>query len=147
MELQDLYSSHGQFIGGAWRPGTESVSAMVNPATEAVLGDVTPAGAAQVAEAIDAAFSARGAMRALTAWNRSALLRRAAALIGERAETLGRLVALETGKPVRQAVGEAEWRRRLNAPQDRTALIRARHQQLGAADIQPNIHRHCALHG
>lgn len=81
---------------------------MVNPATETILGEVTPAGAAQVSEAIEAAYSARGDMRALTAWNRSALLRRAAALINDRAETLGRLVALETGKPVRQAVGEAK---------------------------------------
>lgn len=108
MELQDLYASHGQFIGGAWRPGTEGASAMVNPATEAILGSVTPAGATQVSEAIEAAYVARGAMRALTAWNRSALLRRAGALINERAEALGRLVALETGKPVRQAVGEAK---------------------------------------
>jgi succinate-semialdehyde dehydrogenase/glutarate-semialdehyde dehydrogenase len=43
----------------------------------------------------------------LTAWQRSALLRRAASLLQDRAEEIGRLVALETGKPVRQAVGEA----------------------------------------
>ena len=108
MELQDLYTSHGQFIDGAWRPGSESASAMINPATEISLGEVKPAGAAQVTEAIAAAYDARASMRALTAWNRSALLRRAAALINERAEALGRLVALETGKPVRQAVGEAK---------------------------------------
>lgn len=108
MELQDLYTSHGQFIGGAWRPGSESASAMINPATEIALGEMKPAGAAQVTEAIAAAYEARASMRALTAWNRSALLRRAATLINERAEALGRLVALETGKPVRQAVGEAK---------------------------------------
>ena len=108
MELQDLYTSHGQFIDGAWRPGSESASAMINPATEISLGEIKPASAAQVTEAIAAAYEARASMRALTAWNRSALLRRAATLINERAETLGRLVALETGKPVRQAVGEAK---------------------------------------
>jgi succinate-semialdehyde dehydrogenase/glutarate-semialdehyde dehydrogenase len=108
MELQDLYTSHGQFINGAWRPGSESASAMINPATEISLGEMKSAGAAQVTEAIAAAYEARASMRALTAWNRSALLRRAATLINERAETLGRLVALETGKPVRQAVGEAK---------------------------------------
>ena len=108
MELQDLYTSHGQFIDGVWRPGSESASAMINPATEIALGEMKPAGAAQVTEAIAAAYEARALMRALTAWNRSALLRRAAALINERAEALGRLVALETGKPVRQAVGEAK---------------------------------------
>jgi succinate-semialdehyde dehydrogenase/glutarate-semialdehyde dehydrogenase len=81
---------------------------MINPATEISLGEMKPAGAAQVTEAIAAAYEARASMRALTAWNRSALLRRAATLINERAEMLGRLVALETGKPVRQAVGEAK---------------------------------------
>ncbi len=108
MELQDLYASHGQFIGGAWRRGAADACVMLNPATEEPLGEVAQADAAQVAEAIAAAYAARSIMRALTAWNRSALLRRAASLIDERAETLGRLVALETGKPVRQAVGEAK---------------------------------------
>lgn len=108
MELQDLYASHGQFIGGAWRRGAVDACVMLNPATEEPLGEVAQADAAQVAEAIAAAYAARSSMRALTAWNRSALLRRAASLIDERAETLGRLVALETGKPVRQAVGEAK---------------------------------------
>ena len=101
MELQNLYNSQGQFIDGAWRPGSESASDMINPATEISLGEMKPAGAAQVIEAIAAAYAARASMRALTAWSRSALLRRAATLIHERAETLGRLVALETGKPIR----------------------------------------------
>src|ERR1700741_2045495 len=108
MELQHLYTTHGQFIDGAWRSGSEEPCEMVNPATEVPLGDVRPAGAAQVTEAIAAAYVARASMRAITAWNRSALLRRAAAFINERAEALARLVALKTGKPVRQAVGEAK---------------------------------------
>jgi len=108
MELQDLYASHGHFIAGEWLVGNESASPMVNPATETALGEMKLASAAQVGDAIDAAYKARGTMRALTAWSRSSLLRRAATLINERAEALGRLVALETGKPVRQAVGEAK---------------------------------------
>ena len=108
MQLQDLYNKHGQFINGVWRPGSESASEMINPATEVCLGEIKPAGSAQVTEAITAAYEARASMRAVTAWIRSALLRRAASLINERAEALGLLVALETGKPVRQAVGEAK---------------------------------------
>ena len=108
MELQDFYATHGQFIGGSWRRGAADTCVMLNPATEESLGEVAQADAAQVAEAIDVAYLTRGSMRALTAWSRSALLRRAASLIDERAETLGRLVALETGKPVRQAVAEAK---------------------------------------
>jgi len=108
MELQDHYSSHGQFIGGHWISGAESGAEMLNPATEEALGTVNPASAAQVRAAIDAAHGARVAMSSFTAWERSSLLRRASGLILERAEFLGRLVALETGKPIRQAVGEAK---------------------------------------
>ncbi|MES2784174.1 MAG: NAD-dependent succinate-semialdehyde dehydrogenase [Pseudomonadota bacterium] len=107
MELQQLYESHGQLIGGEWQPGAGSDAQAQNPATEAVLGHYRNAQAQQVRGAIDAAYAARGAMRALTAWQRSTLLRRAAALVQERAEQIGRIVAVETGKPVRQAVGEA----------------------------------------
>lgn len=107
MELQEIYRQHGQFIGGGWTAGDGAGVAMTNPATEATLGELTNASAAQVEQAIVAAYAARSAMRALTAWQRSALLRHAAILINERAEALGRLVALETGKPIRQSVGEA----------------------------------------
>ena len=107
MELQDLYSTHGQLIGGAWRSGAGETAEMANPATEAVLGRLAEASAAQVREAIEAAHQARSAMRALTAWQRSTLLRRAATHIAQRAADIARLVALETGKPIRQALGEA----------------------------------------
>lgn len=107
MELQQLYESHGQLIGDGWQAGNGPEASSQNPATEAMLGHYRNADAAQVRAAIDAADAARGAMRALTAWQRSTLLRRAAALLQERSEQIGRLVALETGKPVRQAVGEA----------------------------------------
>lgn len=107
MELQSLYEKHGQLIAGAWQAGAGSDAESQNPATETVLGRYRNADAAQVRAAVDAAHGARGAMRQLTAWQRSALLRAAAGLVQQRAEQIGRLVALETGKPVRQAVGEA----------------------------------------
>jgi succinate-semialdehyde dehydrogenase/glutarate-semialdehyde dehydrogenase len=106
MELQSLYERQGQLIAGAWQPGAGAEAESQDPATEAVLARYREADAAQVRGAIDAAHAARGAMRALTAWQRSALLRKAAALVQARAEQIGRLVAIETGKPVRQAVGE-----------------------------------------
>lgn len=107
MELQSFYESHGQLIAGQWQRGAGDESESQDPSTEAPLGRFREADAAQVRAAIDAAHAARAAMRGLTAWQRSALLRRAAALVQERSEAIGRLVALETGKPIRQAVGEA----------------------------------------
>lgn len=107
MELQDLYRAHGQLIGGRWHAGAGDIAEATNPATEQALGRYQQASGEQVRAAIDAASEARGAMRGLTAWQRSALLRRAAALIEQRAEAIGRLVSLETGKPIRQSIGEA----------------------------------------
>lgn len=107
MELQSFYESHGQLIAGRWQPGAGEEAESQNPATEIPLGRYRDTDGAQVRAAIDAAHAARGAMRALTAWQRSAALRRAAALVQERAEQIGHLVALETGKPIRQAVAEA----------------------------------------
>lgn len=107
MQLQDHYIGHGQLIDGQWRAGAGDINEITNPATEDVLGRFAQASSAQVREAISSAYEARVAMRALTPWQRSALLRKAAALIARRAEALGRMVAQETGKPIRQAVGEA----------------------------------------
>ncbi len=107
MELQSLYDAHGHFIAGQWQTGNGNKAESQDPATEVALGRYRDADTAQVTAAIDAAYAARGAMRALSAWQRSALLRRTAGLVQDRAESLGRLVALETGKPIRQAVGEA----------------------------------------
>lgn len=107
MELQSLYDTHGHYIAGQWQRGTGTEAQSQDPATEAPLGRYRDADTAQVRAAIEAAHAARGAMRALSAWQRSALLRRAAGLVQARAESIGRLVALETGKPIRQAVGEA----------------------------------------
>ena len=78
MELADIYRHQGQFIGGEWLQGAGASATMTNPATEAALGEVANASAPQVEQAIAAAHQARSAMRALTAWQRSALLRRAA---------------------------------------------------------------------
>lgn len=107
MQLQKLYANHGQLIDGRWCAGGGDVADMTDPATEDLLGHLAQVSGAQVREAIASAYEGRAAMRALTPWQRSTLLRRAATLIAQRADTLGRLVAQETGKPVRQAVGEA----------------------------------------
>lgn len=108
MELQDIYTTQGQLIGGHWAQGRGETAQHQNPATEESLGSLKQASVGQVQEAIAAADDARNAMRTLTAWERSTLLRHAATLIHQRSPAIGRLVALETGKPITQAIGEAK---------------------------------------
>jgi succinate-semialdehyde dehydrogenase / glutarate-semialdehyde dehydrogenase len=108
MELHEHYREHGLLIGGRWHPASaDNGQVSVNPATEAPLGHTPLATKEQVTQAVAAAVIGSRAMRKLTPWERSALLRRAAVLIRERAPQLGRIVALETGKPIAQAAGEA----------------------------------------
>ncbi|OLL29263.1 NAD-dependent succinate-semialdehyde dehydrogenase [Burkholderia sp. SRS-W-2-2016] len=95
-------------IGGHWQAQTGVDRQLsINPATEAPLGHLPLASKEHVTQAVDAAVIGSQAMLKITPWERSALLRRAAILIRERAAQLGRIVALETGKPISQAIGEA----------------------------------------
>jgi succinate-semialdehyde dehydrogenase/glutarate-semialdehyde dehydrogenase len=106
--LEKHYAQHGLLLNGAWRGASDGATLVsVNPATEMTLGEIPQASAEDVNAAIDSAETGARSMRALTAWQRSALLRRTAQLVKERADTLGRLVSLETGKPIAQSIGEA----------------------------------------
>lgn len=106
--LEKHYAEHGLLLNGAWRGASDGATLVsVNPATEMTLGEIPQASAEDVNAAIDSAETGARSMRALTAWQRSALLRSTAQLVKERADTLGRLVSLETGKPIAQSIGEA----------------------------------------
>jgi acyl-CoA reductase-like NAD-dependent aldehyde dehydrogenase len=62
---------------------------------------------AVVERALAAAAEAFPLMRDMTARARADILRRTSAIIGERARELAELIALESGKPIRYASGEA----------------------------------------
>ena len=73
-----------------------------------------PAGAtynateAQYEEAVEAAVAAFEVTRKLPAYERGRILREISAGIRERREELGRLIALEAGKPIRDALVEVD---------------------------------------
>jgi acyl-CoA reductase-like NAD-dependent aldehyde dehydrogenase len=64
--------------------------------------------AAEVAAAVAAAVAAKPAMAALPGYERAAILRRAGALIAERAEAIATLMAREIGKAIRDARAEVQ---------------------------------------
>lgn len=96
-----------QFIAGAWCDadggGRQDV---IDPATEQVIANVPFGGAADVNRAIDAAQLAFPSWRAMTAYERGAILVRAAGLMRARADQLGELTTREAGKPRAEAVRE-----------------------------------------
>ncbi|HTD61540.1 MAG TPA: aldehyde dehydrogenase family protein, partial [Gemmatimonadaceae bacterium] len=83
--------------------------AVHNPATLEHLADVADATAEDAREAIEAASKAMPGWTAVPAIERARVLRRAEALMLERADVLGRTLTLEGGKPLAEARGEIAY--------------------------------------
>ncbi|SCU76857.1 Alpha-ketoglutaric semialdehyde dehydrogenase [Cupriavidus necator] len=106
-----------QFIAGEFRSGTSQTRfTVINPADGTPLGAYAYAAAADVDEAIRAAAGTFRTWRRTPVTERSALLRRVAALMRERSTLLAQQITRELGKPLAEAhkeVGTAaemfEW--------------------------------------
>ena len=95
------------FIGGSWRLGEGRDSfAVVDPARGETIAEVPLASPADLEEALDAADKGFALWRATPVEQRAAVLKKAAALIRERAEGIAQLLTLEQGKPIAEARGE-----------------------------------------
>ncbi|CAG4916044.1 unnamed protein product [Acidocella sp. C78] len=94
-------------IGGEW---TKSASGrtldVINPATEEVIGTAAHAGRADLDAAIEAAETGYATWRATPAFQRAALLRKAAELIRARIPEIATIMTMEQGKPLAEAKGE-----------------------------------------
>ena len=84
--------------------------AVINPATGETIKEYPDATAAEIESALAAAQQAyTDWARKTTVAERAALAQRAAELFDERQEELGAIINREMGKPLDQAVGEAEF--------------------------------------
>src|ERR1700721_3699089 len=87
------------YIDGKWRPAASGKTIPVlNPATEEVVGTVAHADKADLDEALAAAEKGFKAWRAVSAYDRSKVMRKAADLIRERADGIATLMTIEQGK-------------------------------------------------
>lgn len=101
------YPQIKMLIGGEWiAAGGNGEMPVVNPASEAVIAPCPKVSKEQLDTAIAAAHRAFVQWSAMPGADRHAILRRAADLVRERAESIARIVTLEMGKPHAQAVGE-----------------------------------------
>jgi acyl-CoA reductase-like NAD-dependent aldehyde dehydrogenase len=108
MTVTAVKPAHPIFLAGRW---VESPDVLVvdNPADP-----TTPAGAtytateAQYEEAVEAAVAAFEITRKLPAYERGRILREISAGLKARREEIGRLIALEAGKPIRDALVEVD---------------------------------------
>ncbi|MGD9905214.1 MAG: NAD-dependent succinate-semialdehyde dehydrogenase [Vicinamibacterales bacterium] len=96
-----------QLIGGQWQDAANGGTwDVLDPATETVVETVPFGGAEDCTRAIDAAHAAFDSWRHATAYERAAVLAKAAALIRADLDGLGRVTVTESGKPFVQARGE-----------------------------------------
>jgi succinate-semialdehyde dehydrogenase/glutarate-semialdehyde dehydrogenase len=99
-----MYSDVQLHINGKWRAATGGRSIPVlNPATEEVIGTVAHANQSDLDEALDAADRGFKAWKKVSAFERSKLMRKAANLLRERADSIARLMTQEQGKPLPEA--------------------------------------------
>ena len=97
-------------IDGQWTAASNGATRdIINPATEAVIGTLA------VAQTDDLLRAARAAQRAFPEWSRSspahrsAILRKAAALLRERSNDIAPLITAENGKTLAESHAEVAW--------------------------------------
>ncbi|MEU9889967.1 aldehyde dehydrogenase family protein [Sphaerisporangium sp. NPDC051011] len=96
------------FIGGRTRPASGDRRFPVHdPATGEVLAHVADATGDDVAAAVSAAHAARESWSHTPAWQRYEVLRDGADALRRDVSAMAELISAETGKPVREALGEA----------------------------------------
>ena len=98
------------FINAQWCDGQDGRTLPVSdPALDMDFASVPDSGAADAQAAVDAAFAAGPAWRALPAKQRAQILKRWNALILAHQEDLGRLISREQGKPLSEGRGEVVY--------------------------------------
>lgn len=94
-------------IDGEWRAARDgAVLPVLNPATGEVLATVAHARAPDLDDALEAAQRGFETWRRVSAFERSKAMRRVADIIRERADHISRLMVLEQGKPLSEALIE-----------------------------------------
>ena len=102
------YPNTRLFIAGEWRDAADGKSlAVFNPATGKEIGRVAHAGIADLDLALAAAQKGFESWRDMPAVERAKIMRKAAALMRERAGAIAALLTQEQGKPLAEAKGEA----------------------------------------
>jgi succinate-semialdehyde dehydrogenase/glutarate-semialdehyde dehydrogenase len=103
-----MYSDVSLFIDGEWTAGTSGKSEpILNPATGQALARLHHASTADLDRALAAADKGFKQWRAVSAFERYKVLRKAANLMRERADEIAQLMTLEQGKPLVEARMEA----------------------------------------
>ncbi len=97
-----------RYLSDAWHDAAQSFD-VISPTTGEVVGAAADCGEAEASHAIEVAWRAFEHWRTVNPFERAATLRRWHGLIMADQDGLGRLMAQEMGKPVREGRGEAAY--------------------------------------
>lgn len=95
------------FIAGSWRDaGSRAVLPVFDPATGKTVGQLPVASDTDIEEALAAASANAPTWRQVTPYDRARIIRRAAQLLRDRAQEIGRATTTEQGKPIAESTSE-----------------------------------------
>jgi succinate-semialdehyde dehydrogenase/glutarate-semialdehyde dehydrogenase len=104
------YQIYPMYIDGEWVGNNfEVLTEVINPATKEVLGTVPTGGACEAVQAVDAAHRAFKTWSKKTAEERYQLLTKWYQLIDENKLEIAKIMTMEQGKPLKEALGEVVY--------------------------------------
>ncbi|PAE42914.1 succinate-semialdehyde dehydrogenase (NADP(+)) [Bacillus sp. 7884-1] len=104
------YQIYPMYLDGKWVGNDfEVFTEIINPATKEVLGAVPTGGAYEAEQAVDAAHKAFKTWSKKTADERYQLMMKWYQLIDENKHEIARIMTMEQGKPLKEALGEVQY--------------------------------------
>lgn len=104
------YQIYPMYLDGKWVGNDfEVFTEIINPATKEVLGAVPTGGAFEAEQAVDAAHKAFKPWSKKTADERYQLMMKWYQLIDENKHEIARIMTMEQGKPLKEALGEVQY--------------------------------------
>lgn len=100
---------YGMYVNGEWSNFNLDKIEVKNPANGEVVATVPNGGTAEAKKAADAAFQALKGWSALSVYERSDLIWKWHHLINEHKDEIARVMTLEQGKPLKEAIGEMTY--------------------------------------
>ncbi|MET3926980.1 NAD-dependent succinate-semialdehyde dehydrogenase [Devosia sp. 2618] len=102
-----MYERFGLLIDGQWRTAKSGETRpVIDPTNEEIIGTLPAAGPEELDEVLESLQRVAPLWRAVSGWERSALLRRIVDEMRLRARDAALAMSRETGKPVAEAAGE-----------------------------------------
>lgn len=107
---ENVLFQQSAFIDGQWVDADDQDRVLVtNPATDEEIGSIPNMGQAEARQAVESSYCALQAWKALTAQARADLLLAWHKLTLEHADDLARIMTIEQGKPLAEALGEVKY--------------------------------------